>query len=1004
MCSTKKLLIVMLYADSNVELNLGKESREITNGLYASKYREEYSVSTIFSARPMDIRREILKIKPDFVHICGHSTKNEGLIIEDENNGKQILDGKILKEFFGVFSHFISCIILNSCYSSEIAEEIAEEIDVVIGMKNKIKDEDAIEFAVAFYDGVFSGESIESSFILATNSLKWNSNISFPGPIMYKKKSLSQYYYNSNFIGQNNILISPSRLPVKNEFFYGREKELRYLRDTWNNGNANIVSIEAWGGVGKTALVSKWRSEMICTSTNRAEIIFDWSFYSQGIIDNRPVNADAFFNEAFKWFGIEEIGSVKDRGEELALLVRKKKSIIILDGMEALQHTDDFIGKRGEIKDNSLKIFLSMLLDYNPGLCVITTRKQIPFLNSNFNDTCKTIKLSHFDINQSKDIIQRYKINGNDSSINAICRKYEGHALSLNLACIYIRDAFDCNADKFIAKNIDNIGCLEEEKIESIMRFYKKWFNDDIKVNILRLLSLFDRPTKQNEFNFMLTGSEILGITNGLINLTSYEISKNVRSLRRLSLLREFELENEIYLDIHPIIREYFKKELQNTYPSSFKKANNRLFEYFSICANKNTNNKEQMNLWFRAIFHGCLAERYADIFDHIYMKHIKQNEMIDDARKLGGNSTNINAISGFFSEPWTKIKGDIDDKRKSSIFAEASFALRSKGLIADAIAPLEQAYIIEKERNNYEEAAMQAGNLCELYLTIGKISEALKYANEGITIAEKSNIVWRHYWIQLAKKADILSKIGKLDFSIAYYRQAETVQKFFDKESQRLYGVLAFKKLDAYLTVLEDKILVPNRLGIKKIEEDDNNVNLRQLDNYRKQVNIALEHDLSYDRILHLALDNLIIARIEILEQIILKNQLNNKLIQSLSDAIDGLYQSGRVEYIPYGLLTCSRYWHLTKNEINMSDSISETQELIYNLQFKFFEIDLLVEKTYYNILNLDLDNAIQNLELAILKCEEIQYKRKEKEILTIKSSLREREEYARYNQTFKK
>lgn len=103
MCSTKKLLIVMLYADSNVELNLGKESREITNGLYASKYREEYSVSTIFSARPMDIRREILKIKPDFVHICGHSTKNEGLIIEDENNGKQILDGKILKEFLEFF-------------------------------------------------------------------------------------------------------------------------------------------------------------------------------------------------------------------------------------------------------------------------------------------------------------------------------------------------------------------------------------------------------------------------------------------------------------------------------------------------------------------------------------------------------------------------------------------------------------------------------------------------------------------------------------------------------------------------------------------------------------------------------------------------------------------------------------------------------------------------------------------------------------------------------------
>lgn len=247
MLSGKKLLIVILCASSNKELDFGKESREITNGLYASKYREEYSVSTVFSARPRDIRREILNVKPDFVHICGHSIKGGGLIIEDENNDKQILDGKILREFFAIFSHFVSCVILNSCYSSEIAEEIAKEIDIVIGIKSKIRDEDAIEFAVAFYDGIFSGESIESSFVLATNSLKWNSNISFPGPVMYKKKSLSLRHYNCNvdLVAQRDILISPSRLPVNNEFFYGREKELQYLHDAWNKGNVNIVSIEA---------------------------------------------------------------------------------------------------------------------------------------------------------------------------------------------------------------------------------------------------------------------------------------------------------------------------------------------------------------------------------------------------------------------------------------------------------------------------------------------------------------------------------------------------------------------------------------------------------------------------------------------------------------------------------------------------------------------------------------------------------------------------------------
>ena len=77
------------------------------------------------------------------------------------------------------------------------------------------------------------------------------------------------------------------------------------------------------------------------------------------------------------------------------------------------------------------------------------------------------------------------------------------------------------------------------------------------------------------------------------------------------------------------------------------------------------------------------------------------------------------------------------------------------------------------------------------------------------------------------------------------------------------------------------------------------------------------------------------------------------------------------------------------------MGNSITETQELIYNLNFKFFEIDLMVEKTYYNILNMDFDNVIRDLDLAILKCEEIQYKRKEKEIIIIQSTLKEKEEY---------
>jgi hypothetical protein len=48
-----------------------------------------------------------------------------------------------------------------------------------------------------------------------------------------------------------------SRLPRTDEHFVGRLQELVLLDDAWTTGK-NVVSIVAWGGVGKTALVRHW--------------------------------------------------------------------------------------------------------------------------------------------------------------------------------------------------------------------------------------------------------------------------------------------------------------------------------------------------------------------------------------------------------------------------------------------------------------------------------------------------------------------------------------------------------------------------------------------------------------------------------------------------------------------------------------------------------------------------------------------------------------------------
>ena len=52
-------------------------------------------------------------------------------------------------------------------------------------------------------------------------------------------------------------LSTPRFLHHAAEFFLGREKELALLDAAWADG-VNVLSLVAWGGVGKTALLSEW--------------------------------------------------------------------------------------------------------------------------------------------------------------------------------------------------------------------------------------------------------------------------------------------------------------------------------------------------------------------------------------------------------------------------------------------------------------------------------------------------------------------------------------------------------------------------------------------------------------------------------------------------------------------------------------------------------------------------------------------------------------------------
>src|ERR1041385_50745 len=122
--------------------------------------------------------------------------------------------------------------------------------------------------------------------------------------------------------------ISITRLPLTGRDMFGRDHELQLLDEAWADPTVHILSMAAWGGVGKSALINHWLQRMARANYRGAERVYGWSFYSQGTND-RAVTADRFIEAALIWFGDYDPhkGSPWERGERLAHLIRAQRTL-----------------------------------------------------------------------------------------------------------------------------------------------------------------------------------------------------------------------------------------------------------------------------------------------------------------------------------------------------------------------------------------------------------------------------------------------------------------------------------------------------------------------------------------------------------------------------------------------------------------------------------------------------------------------------------------------------
>jgi tetratricopeptide (TPR) repeat protein len=757
-------------------------------------------------------------------------------------------------------------------------------------------------------------------------------------------------------------LIDIERLPQTGQELFGRKNELELLDKAWESEDANVVSLVAWGGVGKSTLVNKWLERMAEDNFCGARRVFGWTFHSQGA-GERVTSADLFFSEALSWFGDPDPqqGSPWDKGQRLADLVRAQKTLLVLDGMEPLQSAIDV--ERGKIKDPALAVLLTRLARNNNGLCVITTREPAPDLVL-YEEEAPQVDLEQISAEAGRALLRVGGVRGNDAELEQATRNFGNHALAINLLAAYLQEIADHHISS--AVKIADLDIAEEQgkHPRRIMAAFAERFRDGPEVELLHVLGLFNRPAELAAINCVKASPPISGLTEHLRDIDEGVFFQTCENLRHSRLLAPLSRHRPDILDCHPLVREHFGEQLQQANPEAWREAHSRLYEYYKNLPKKEyPDSLAEMEPLFAAVAHGCMAGRHQEAESDVYWDRISRKGEGYIVNMLGAFGADLAALSNFFKKTWEKPAGGLAEADQAVVLSWAGFALRALGRLREATRPMQSGLEMRIEQKNWLESSNESGNLSELYLTLGEVQQAVDYARQSVDFADKSGDDFERQ-SQRTALADALHQAGKPGEAEELFREAEDMQQQSQPEYRYLYSLRGFQFCDLLLS----------RGQVQEVlERAEHGIEIARRENW----------------LLDIALDTLSLGCAHFLqalaEGVDHSTELRTGFTQALdylNQAVAGLREAGTQDELPRGLIARAALYRTQKNFAAAREDLTEAQEIAERGKMGLYLADYHLEACRLCLVEDNRSEAKKHLETAAEMIEKMGYGRRKPEV----------------------
>jgi serine/threonine protein kinase len=161
-----KILFLAANPKDTDRLHLKKEFDCVKDSIRKSDQCSVFDIVMEDHVNAADLHRHLFNYKPRIVHFSGHGNLNGEPVFVDKNDLSAPVSQQALVDLFKTINQndrLVQCMVLNACWSEELASRLAEFVPCVVGMTSAIADKSAIAFATGFYQAIGFGWNVQSA-------------------------------------------------------------------------------------------------------------------------------------------------------------------------------------------------------------------------------------------------------------------------------------------------------------------------------------------------------------------------------------------------------------------------------------------------------------------------------------------------------------------------------------------------------------------------------------------------------------------------------------------------------------------------------------------------------------------------------------------------------------------------------------------------------------------------------------------------------------------------